>query len=94
LNGATISQTRIGFDRLSPGGFCVRVDGDLVPSAPESKYLKNPTLVATKSMDLPPTFAPKPPSSMRSRLYKIYHDVFPPKRGNYSFPGRAAPPRV
>lgn len=59
----------------------------------ESKYLKDSTLVATRPMELPPALAQKPPSSMRTRLYKIYYDAFPPPRGKYRFPGRAAPAR-
>jgi hypothetical protein len=57
----------------------------------ESKYLKDPTLVATKPRDFQPTFAPKPPSSIRTRLYKMYHEVFPPPRGKFTFRGRGGP---
>jgi hypothetical protein len=57
----------------------------------ESKYLKDATLVATTPMKLPPTFAPKPPSSIRHRLYKMYYDAFPPKRGKFTFRGRGGP---
>src|SRR5688500_2975626 len=59
----------------------------------ESKYLKDPTLVATKSPNLSALVPPNTGSSMRQRFYKIYYEAFPPKRGAYSFHGRAAPVR-
>jgi len=58
---------------------------------PESKFLNDPTLVATKLPE-PMLFAPNTRPSLRTRFYKVYYQVFPPKR-NFSFGPRAAPVR-
>jgi hypothetical protein len=71
----------------------VSVSGALISfffPPPESKFLNDPTLVATKLPE-PMLFAPNTRSSLRARFYKVYYQAFPPKRGNSSFPPRPAP---
>jgi hypothetical protein len=73
----------------------VLVSGALISffsASAESKFLNDPTLVAT-TLPEPMLLAPNTRSSLRTRFYKVYFQVFPPKRGNYSFRPRPAPVR-
>src|ERR1044072_7478027 len=54
-----------------------------------ANYLNDPALVATKPPDYSDLFVPSNASSLRKRVSRMYRQIFPPARGNYSFPASA-----
>ena len=57
--------------------------------SPRADYLNDSTLVATKPPDYSDLFVPSNASSLRKRVSRMYRQIFPPARGNYSFPASA-----